>query len=276
MTSSGPIVPTRDCVVVATDGSRDARRALQQAAEVAFLERRSLVVVSVTGLAQAPAATMVGLAASYVPTVVELREQAQATADEGLALVTQLRPGLPATSSVLIGDPRRVLVELTRSAHLLVVGSRGRGAIRSRVLGSVSSAVSREAACPVLVCRPHPRGTAPTSGVLVRVDGSPESQPVLQFALEHASLCGLRLIVVPSHPEDLPRRLALAEIVAAMGTTFPEVLVDLCDAPGQGNGGPALDSSDWHLIVVGQPDAAVVAHTHTTVAVVPQPVTQRP
>ena len=52
-----------------------------------------------------------------------------------------------------LGEPAVVLAQVAADcdAELIVVGSRGRGAWRSAVLGSVSSDVARLAPCPVMI-----------------------------------------------------------------------------------------------------------------------------
>jgi len=48
------------------------------------------------------------------------------------------------------------IIENARDAELIVVGRRGRGTVKSLVLGSVSSYVVQHATCPVLVVQgPH-------------------------------------------------------------------------------------------------------------------------
>lgn len=51
----------------------------------------------------------------------------------------------------LMGDPGRVLVDESENATLLVVGSRGHGALHDLILGSVSSTCAAKAKCPVVV-----------------------------------------------------------------------------------------------------------------------------
>jgi hypothetical protein len=55
------------------------------------------------------------------------------------------------TTTVASGDPAQALVEIARSAELLVVGTRGHGALVGALLGSVSQAVVRRAPCTVVV-----------------------------------------------------------------------------------------------------------------------------
>lgn len=49
------------------------------------------------------------------------------------------------------GRPAKVLIDAAESAHMLIVGSRGRGGFKGMLLGSVSSACVEHAPCPVLV-----------------------------------------------------------------------------------------------------------------------------
>ena len=51
------------------------------------------------------------------------------------------------------GQPAKVLVEVTKGADLLVVGSRGLGGFRELLLGSVSQQCTQHATCPVVIVR---------------------------------------------------------------------------------------------------------------------------
>ncbi|MEO3890939.1 universal stress protein [Nonomuraea sp. B5E05] len=74
-----------------------------------------------------------------------------------LAPWTNRHPRVEVTVSVVRGNPVAALCEASARADLVVVGSRGRGVIRSAVLGSVSHGVLHYASCPVAVVRPRIR-----------------------------------------------------------------------------------------------------------------------
>ncbi|HET9117510.1 MAG TPA: universal stress protein [Pseudonocardiaceae bacterium] len=75
---------------------------------------------------------------------------------EGIVAETSgAAPSVPVRTSVVEGHPAEVLVEASRVAELLVVGSRGHGAFTGMLLGSVSQHCVQHAAGPVVVVR-HP------------------------------------------------------------------------------------------------------------------------
>jgi nucleotide-binding universal stress UspA family protein len=61
--------------------------------------------------------------------------------------------GIPVSGRTTIGDPGMELVNRAKAADhdLIAMGSRGRGAIRSAVLGSVSYFVLNHTTAPVLI-----------------------------------------------------------------------------------------------------------------------------
>lgn len=264
-------------IVVGADGSPDADRAVAWAVEQAALERRPLLVV----------------------TAEDALHDARAIASRAAALARGHRPGVSVTDIALPGDPQRLLVQLSQEAELLVLGSRGRGRARSSLLGSVSAAVSKRAACPVVVCRPGDDVT-PTRGVMVGADGADESLSVLEFAFEQAGLRSWPLTVVHSSgdllgdpdgpwpaategPGDEHGRRILTTMVDNLRRRFPETDVTIVPTRGSAEDRLAALADSYGLIVLGRHpidsvvrrvtgsiSTAVLLRSHTNVAVIPE------
>ena len=133
-------------IVVGTDGSVQARRALDWA--VAEAERTGGTLHLVT-------AWMFPMALGYAftTTVHEVRQAAQDTVDRAVAHVAEVAPALTVTGETTEQPPGPALVAASKGADLLVVGSRGLGGFEGLLLGSVSQYCGRHAACSVVVVR---------------------------------------------------------------------------------------------------------------------------
>lgn len=73
--------------------------------------------------------------------------------DQALTEYLDRYPDVAVTDEIVRGDPRRVLTDMSRSAAVLVVGSRGHGRLASSLLGSVSRRLIHTSGCPVVVAR---------------------------------------------------------------------------------------------------------------------------
>ena len=149
-------------ILIAYDGSGSARRAVREAAEL--FSSRAAVVATVweealayssfamptSGLEMQPAPIDFGAAQVAVE---ELRARAERLAQDGAELARSL--GLGAEAVAMAGEVRAAdaIVELARERGVaaIVIGSRGLTGLRARLEGSTSSAVLRQAPCPVLV-----------------------------------------------------------------------------------------------------------------------------
>lgn len=190
-------------ILVAYDGSPDARLGL----DWALREARALacglriVYVSHHGVALDGAPGAISWSPALVAAVTEAGPPVLA---EALAIAEQA--GVPATTMLLSGPPAAVIAEQSRSARLVVIGSRGMGVLRGTLLGSIVPHAASHSHAPVIVVRAGGAGTGP---VVVGVDGSQESRETLKWAFEHAGRHGLALEVllaydVPVYPEVVP------------------------------------------------------------------------
>jgi nucleotide-binding universal stress UspA family protein len=143
-------------IVVGVDHSAGAKEALRFALEEARLRRATLRAVHAWHFRYEG---WTGMEAGLRPIVVdELHELRDAAAT---ALDSTLREAIPDTANVEVerrvveGAPAAVLVEESRGADLLVVGSRGLGGFAQLLLGSVSQQCAHHAECPVVIVRPR-------------------------------------------------------------------------------------------------------------------------
>lgn len=149
-------------VVVGVDGSAESQAALAWAAEEARLRGAALRVVYV--YEHTPAWELYGYGygmdvpvAAPEQRVEESMEDAATRAQQLVdGMVAQLDAGELMVEVVAHEDrrPAKALVELSKGADLLVVGSRGRGGFSGLILGSVSQQCVQHAHCPVVVLPP--------------------------------------------------------------------------------------------------------------------------
>src|SRR4051812_8516706 len=139
---SEPLSPTS--IVVAVDASPGADRAVRWAARQARLERRPLVVVCAAEVDRLSSADWAeALTGSHDRLRQALLDDARRTAERAAAVVRVADPDVTVRAAALDGDARAVVVGLSSRVHLLVLGSRGRGNVRSMLLGSVSADVAK-------------------------------------------------------------------------------------------------------------------------------------
>ncbi|MFF7993548.1 universal stress protein [Kitasatospora xanthocidica] len=92
---------------------------------------------------------------------------------------------VPVTSVHVAAAPAEALEDAADRADLLVLGSRGLGAVRGFLVGSVSQEVLRRAGCPVVLVRAGEE--EPDGPVLVGLDLAHPMDDVLAFAFEAAA-----------------------------------------------------------------------------------------
>jgi nucleotide-binding universal stress UspA family protein len=131
-------------IVVGYDGSEDAKRALERASSVARNQDQVLVVAAAESHAR-PAITE---GAHLDPSEIQRRRE---DLDEARAFLSER--GIQAETMEAQGDPGSVIVDASKDADLVIVGTRGLNPVQRILLGSVSSKVVHRADCDVLVVR---------------------------------------------------------------------------------------------------------------------------
>lgn len=141
-------------VMLATDGSPTAEKAMATAIDLALRLNTDLVIVSVwdipyvaySAMGFAPVSTNADLAK------LEEHEAAKATAE---AAARAEEAGVETRVSVLRGFPVEAICEAAQrfAPQFLVIGSHGWGTVKRALFGSVSTGVLHHAPCPVLVVR---------------------------------------------------------------------------------------------------------------------------
>jgi nucleotide-binding universal stress UspA family protein len=286
---------TPGTIVVGIDGSTSSHQALAWAVDQARAEHRPLTLVSAFGAATpawpSDAAT---LPLEYRDA---LRAEARVALTAARDAVADRAPDLEVHVVLEAADPRSLLLQLSEHASMLVVGSRGRGPVRSLMLGSVGVALTRHASCPVVVIRPSQHGLV-RNGIVVGADATPESRAVLEFAFRQASLRDLPLLVLHCFWDVLAaanaahviggdldyqeERVMLAESLAGMGEKYPDVHVTTELARGVPAEALVSAAENMDLLVVGGHEqrlrdravmrsvsVSVVEHATCPVAVVP-------
>ena len=187
-------------VLMATDGSDEARAAAAWMAQFPLPTASRLRVVSVVSIPPSPI---------DIPTVREfataLREAAKQAATEARRL---LAPRFADSDAlVLEGDAREAILRAAEewSADLIVLGARGLGALAGFLLGGVSLNVARQARCSVLVVK---HGADLMRGILIGIDGS-----------DHAAVAAAFVARLPLDPAAVVRLVGVVQPPTVPGTT---------------------------------------------------------
>jgi len=137
-------------IVIATDGSPSAREAVEFGIDLAAEQHADTVFVHV-----APSIDLLPTGGFGMSSAQEhrLTEEDTRSLEDAAALAAER--GVETRTEMLRGDPVDEIVAYADSidADLIVVGSRGHGALASALLGSVSRGILHEARRPVLVVR---------------------------------------------------------------------------------------------------------------------------
>ena len=154
-------------ILVATDGSSSAAEAVEFAIELAAEQEAKLIFVHVVPALDVVPVSGFGIAGAFPH---EPSDQDRALLEEAAAVADE--HDVRSTTALLTGDTVDEIVAYADShqVDLIVVGSRGHGAVTTALLGSVSRGTLRESKRPVLIVRggatiPHSAETRGRAGV---------------------------------------------------------------------------------------------------------------
>jgi nucleotide-binding universal stress UspA family protein len=151
--SSEPAASETNVIVVGVDHSAGAVEALRFALGEAKLRGTPMRAVHAWQFGYIGVTGMEGRLPGIGDELHNFRDAATAALDATLREVIPDPDGVHVERRVVEGTPAAVLVEESRDAALLVVGSRGHGGFTSLLLGSVSQQCAHHAECPVVIVR---------------------------------------------------------------------------------------------------------------------------
>lgn len=194
-------------ILVGVDGSAASLHALDWAAQEAIVHGLGLRLVCGYALPSFAAASLDGGYAALDDSAI--RAGAEAVVADAAERVASV--GVPLTSHVMVGDASAVLIDESARVQLAVVGTRGGGGFAERLLGTVSAALPAHAHCPTIVVptrrlakgappEDEPPVIRPVQRVVVGLDGSPQAELALHWAIREARAWEAELVAVTGVP----------------------------------------------------------------------------
>src|SRR5215469_14329702 len=137
-------------ITVGIDGSAHSSRALEWALNEGAARHAPVTVLTVHSV---PMSGWTGNPITLPRDAADLQSERQAAEELTAKALSQLGDAQPSSVTVraIIGFPAEELIEASRTADLMVVGSRGAGGFARLLIGSVSGQVVQHAHCPVVV-----------------------------------------------------------------------------------------------------------------------------
>ncbi|MBF6182247.1 universal stress protein [Nocardia otitidiscaviarum] len=245
-------------VVVGVDGSAAALRAVEWAAATALSRSAPLRLVYVLPPLDRPQYRPGG---SRHRQAVAALDSARRTALRSTAELESTAP-LDIVVDIRHGHADRELLELSRSADLIALGTADIGLFAHMVLGSTALAVSRAARCPVALIRRTPAGSGP---VLVVVSAWHTARPALRHAFRAAAALRTDVVVArlwqgrswaaPGYPAPVGAVVSDARIRHCQ-RDFPTVSVRPITVVGDAVSAVERFSTAARLVVIGNDGTA--------------------
>jgi len=212
-------------VVVGIDGSEAAVGAALWAIDEAVVRNVPLRLVAALSPAH-PERSHRAADPAVAPADAALRAAADAVAAAGKPVQIEIVQRHTA--------PTTLLVDESRTAALVCVGSVGIDRIAAKILGSTAEAVANHALCPVAVIRAHrgapvetDRSSGLTGWITLSLKGSGDDDDIAAVAFSEAALrnAGVIAVVVPSSAGTTERDSLLDRTIADWSARYPDVPV---------------------------------------------------
>lgn len=251
-------------VVVGTDGTPTALRAVAWAATEAAIRRHPLRIVHA-----GPYAT-----AEYAPG----RRRAAAILARARAVAHRREPGLAVRTELSADAPVDALVHASLHAGMLVVGLLG-GHPGDALVGSIAPALTAKAHCPVTVVRSDHDLSRPRRPVVVGVEDAAADAAALAVAFADAERHGSPLVVVHAQHRSPAAHEPLLDELARWRARRPDVTTELQVVHGGADELLLHAARGARLLVLGTSGhnlatrAALGSTSRTLVRIAPCPVT---
>ncbi|MEJ4113581.1 universal stress protein [Corynebacterium kroppenstedtii] len=260
----------QNVIVVAVDGSAASQIATRWAAHTAVKRGEPIRLVSTYSMPQfLYAEGMVPPQELYDDLEAEAMEKIEASR----TIISEVDDSVEVSYQVEEGNPIDLLLDISPTVTMIVMGSRGLGGLSGMVLGSVSAAVVSHAQCPVVVVREDSAVSSATKHgpVVVGVDDAGVADAAIEMAFAEArarsaplravhtwidmqvqaSLAGLNAAYKQWEDIEDDQRRLLAEHIGGYREKYPDVEVEEIvtrDRPVRALGDAAEDAQ---LLVVG-------------------------
>jgi nucleotide-binding universal stress UspA family protein len=187
---------TNSDILVAVDGSAESDAAVRWATSEAMMRNAMVTLVHVIP----PVVVSFPLGPMHATVTGWQEDNARHVIERAVktlhAAAGEAEPPLVHTE-VWYSTVVKALIDASKDAGMVVVGSRGLGGLSALVLGSVSSGLIQHAHCPVVVVKAdEAEGPDPTSPVVLGIDGSPASEAATAVAFDEASRRGVQLVAL--------------------------------------------------------------------------------
>ena len=256
-------VPTDYGILVGVDGSAESDAAIRWATHEATMRGVLITVIHVVPpIPEWPIPSwQAEIAEVCEQNARDVIEQARKTvvASRGESDPPDLRAEVVSSTVV------PTLIDASQHARMIVMGSRGMGALGRFLLGSVSSGLVHHAHCPVAIIHADEGPADDKAPILVGVDGSSASEGAIELAFEEASRRGVDLVALHAWSDvgvfpilgmdwreyEAQGAEVLTERLAGWQQRYPDVHVQrrlVCDKPAHW----LLEESEHaQLVVVG-------------------------